>query len=164
MLFLLLNITFKIPMENWRKSPSQKAWGVTKQPGWQCEAQGKRFFYPYYCLSKAMHHCGLTCFLVWLFLWKMTLPLPLRHLEAGICQRILAETKNRWYDMMLGSWQLVVSCQWHFRLPWSWILNSVVSIFITVERSSFPLCPASSTEFCILSHNRSLKLTAEESI
>lgn len=42
--YVLLNITFKIPMENWRKSPSQKAWGITKQAGWQCEAQVKGSF------------------------------------------------------------------------------------------------------------------------
>lgn len=157
-------------MENWRKSPSQKAWGVTKQPGWQCEAQGKRFFYPYCCLSKAMHHCGLTCFLVWLFLWKMTLPLPLRYLETGICQRILTETKNRWYGWRRkthDAGKLAISCILSVAFPSSLVLNPQqcsFNLYHTVERSSFPLCPASSTEFCILSHNRSLKLTAEESI
>lgn len=50
-LFLLLTITLEIPME---KVPSQKDQSLTKQPGLQSEAQGKWFFYPYYCLFKAM--------------------------------------------------------------------------------------------------------------
>lgn len=97
--------------------------------------------------------------------------LPLRNLEAGICESILANTKSRlcgWRRKTHHAGKLAISCILAMAFRSSLVLNPPTvqcQFFYHRSKKQLSILPCKHhTEFCILSHHRSLKLTAEQSI